>query len=76
MSVRGHTRYKSCGTCPLLNVPLVHIHVGEQLFLFSIHCFLLLAAVLRGKGKLFSLMQNKSNKAFIDTCVYNGFLSF
>lgn len=48
-SARGHTRYKSCGTCHLLSFPLVHTHVGERLFLFSTHCFLLLVAVLRGK---------------------------
>lgn len=48
-SACGHTRYKSCETCHLLSFPLVRTHVGEQLFLFSTHCFLLLAAVLRGK---------------------------
>lgn len=49
MSVHGHTRYKSFGTCHLPSFPLVHTHVGEQLFLFSTHCFLLLAAILRGE---------------------------
>lgn len=55
MSVRGHTRYKSCGTCHLLSFPLVHIYVGEWLSLFSIHCFLLLAAILRGEESFSAL---------------------
>lgn len=76
-SVHGHTRYKSCDTCHLLSFPLVRIRVGEQFFLFSTHCFLLLVAILKGK-KVFSLIQNKSSEALV-TCVhnlYNGFLPF
>lgn len=51
MSIRGHTQYKSSGTCHPPGFLLVHTHVDEQLFPFSTHCFLLLAVILGRKKK-------------------------
>lgn len=66
MSVHGHTQYKSSGTCHLLGFLLVHTHVGEQLFPFSKHCFLLLVVILRRKRPVFSgAIQLKPEKTIL-----------
>lgn len=76
MSVHGHTRYKSCGTCHLLSFPLVRTHVGEQLFLFSTRCFLLLSAILGEKRFSVEYKIDPTRLSLVFVCVMYIMASF